>query len=232
MTRKTFKREDLKHIELSTETVDGKRFYRTPCGGLFPSVTTVLSAMKNKTYLNEWKRRIGEDEANTIMRKAAGRGTAMHYICEDYLNNKEDYIGGRMPIAVDLFRKIQPVLDDYVDVIYGNEIPLYSSELGTAGRTDMFCRFFGTNTIVDFKTATKDKKEDWIEDYFLQSTAYAMMLEEVYKNEKLIYIPQIAIIIALQEGETKYQMFVKKTSDYREKVKQVFNDYHKNTTKN
>lgn len=226
MTRKIFKREELKHIELTTETVDGKRFYRTPGGELFPSVTTVLSAMKDKTHLNEWKKRIGEDEANSVMRKAAGRGTAMHYICEDYLNNKDDYIGGRMPIAIDLFRKIQPVLDEHVDVIYGNEIPLYSKELRTAGRTDMFCRFFGTNTIVDFKTATKDKREDWIEDYFLQSTAYAMMLEEVYKDQKLIYIPQIAIIIALQEGELKYQLFVKKTKDYRDKVRSLFNEFH------
>ena len=83
----------------------------------------------------------------------------------------------------------------------------------------------GVNTIVDFKTATKDKKEQWIQDYFLQSTAYAIMLEEVYKDIQTIHIPQIAIIIAVEDGEQKQQLFVKKTSDYREKVLSFFTQY-------
>jgi genome maintenance exonuclease 1 len=90
----------------------------------------------------------------------------------------------------------------------------------------MFCRFQGLDTVVDFKTATKDKKDGWIEDYFLQSTCYAIMLEEVYGDIILHEIPQIAIVIAVEDGENKQQLFVKKTSDYREKVLNVFNNYH------
>lgn len=223
--RKIFKREDLNHIELSTETIDGKRFYRVPSGGLYPSVTTVLSSTKDNKGLHEWRQRVGEKKADEITRRAASRGTAMHLICEDYLSNKDDFLKDKPPTGIDLFLKIRPTLDEHIDLIYGNELPVYSDELQTAGRTDMFCRFMGTNTIVDFKSSTLDKREDWIEDYFLQSTAYAMMIEETYKNEKLIYIPQIAIIIAVEEGERKCQLFVKKTKDYRDKVKARFQKY-------
>lgn len=220
--KKIFKREDFKQIELSIETINGKRFYRVPSGGLYPSVTTVLSSTKDNRGLNEWRKKVGETKADEISRRASSRGTAMHLICEDYLNNKDDYLKNRLPTGVDLFLKIRPTLDEHIDLIYGNEIPVYSDELKTAGRTDLFCRFMGTNTIVDFKSSTNDKREDWIEDYFLQSTAYAMMLEETYKDKKLIYIPQIAIIIAVEEGERKHQLFVKKTKDYRDKVRKRF----------
>ena len=131
-----------------------------------------------------------------------------------------------MPLHIELFNHIRTILDKSVEVIYGNEIALFSHTLKTAGRTDMFCRFQGIDTIVDFKTATKDKKEQWIEDYFLQSTCYAIMLEEVYKDVQKIHIPQIAIVVAVEDGEEKQQLFVKKTSEYREKVLSFFADYH------
>lgn len=226
-SRKIFERKDLAQIDLDSTTIDGKRYYWTPDGALYPSVTSVLGSNQDKKAgLDRWRKQVGEQEANRISRRASDRGTALHSICEDYLLNKENFLAKRMPLHIELFNHIRPVLDENVEVIYGNELALFSHTLKTAGRTDMFCRFQGVNTIVDFKTATKDKKEGWIEDYFLQSTCYAIMLEEVYKDLGPIHIPQIAIVVAVEEGETKQQLFVKKTSDYRDKVFAFFNDYH------
>jgi genome maintenance exonuclease 1 len=114
--------------------------------------------------------------------------------------------------------------------VFGNEMALYSDTLKTAGRTDLFCRFQGVYTIADYKTSSKDKKEGWIEDYFIQSTTYAMMVEEMYRDIKPIHIPQLAIIIAIEGGESKHQLFVKKTADYRDKVKDIFSRYYEFNT--
>ena len=225
--RKLFERQDLPQIDLDSTTIKGKRYYWTPDGALYPSVTTVLSSNEEKKAgLDRWRKKVGEAEANRISRRASDRGTQLHQICEDYLLNKENYLAKHMPLHVELFGHIRPVLDENVEVVYGNELALFSHTLRTAGRTDMFCRFQGMNTIVDFKTATKDKKDGWIEDYFLQSTCYAIMLEEVYRDIMPLHIPQIAIVIAVEDGENKQQLFVKRTSDYREKVLKVFSDYH------
>lgn len=226
-SRKLFERKDLAQIDLDSTTIDGKRYYWTPDGALYPSVTSVLGSNQDKKAgLDKWRKQVGEAKANQISRRASDRGTALHSICEDYLLNKDNYLDKRMPLHIELFSHIRPVLDENVEVIYGNELALFSHRLKTAGRTDMFCRFQGINTIVDFKTATKDKKEGWIEDYFLQSTCYAIMLEEVYKDLEPIHIPQIAIVIAVEDGENKQQLFVKRTSDYRDKVFAFFDDYH------
>lgn len=222
-----FERQDLPQIDLDSTTINGKRYYWTPDGALYPSVTTVLgSNEEKKAGLDKWRKKVGEAEANRISRRASDRGTQLHQICEDYLLNKENYLAKHMPLHVELFGHIRPVLDENVEVVYGNELALFSHTLRTAGRTDMFCRFQGMNTVVDFKTATKDKKDGWIEDYFLQSTCYAIMLEEVYRDIMPLHIPQIAIVIAVEDGENKQQLFVKKTNDYREKVLKVFSDYH------
>lgn len=223
---KIFKRKVLPPVELKEVRVDGKRHYVTPEGNKYPSVTTILSATKDNTGLLEWRRRVGDEEANKITARATRRGTGMHLICEEYLKNNPEHKKGQSALAIELFNNIKPVLDEHVDEVFGNEISLYSDELKTAGKTDMFCRFMGVGSIVDFKTSTREKREDWIEDYFLQSTCYAMMVEECYRHIAPIYVSQMAIIIALEEGERKYQLFVKKTKDYRDKVKQRFAQYH------
>ena len=225
--RKYFERKDLDQIDLDSTTIDGKRYYWTPDGALYPSVTSVLgSNQEKKEGLQRWKEKVGEQEANRISRRASSRGTQLHQICEDYLLNKDTYLDKHMPPHIELFNSIRPILDENVEVVYGNELALFSHTLKTAGRTDMFCKFQGIDTIVDFKTSTKDKKEHWIQDYFLQSTAYAIMLEEVYKDIQPFHIPQIAIVIAVEDGEQKQQLFVKKTSEYRDKVMEAFSGYH------
>lgn len=229
-TRKQFVIEELPAIDLDSIYIDGKRYYKTPDGKFYPSVTTVLSAMKDKTHLEKWRKRVGDAEADRVSKRASSRGTEMHQICEDYLRNVDNFIGNNMPLSIELFRNIRPIIDKNVEVVYGNEMALFSHTLKTAGRTDLFCRFMGVNTIADFKTSIKNKREDWIEDYFIQSTVYAIMIEEMYKDIKPIHIPQIAILIAIEEGEDKYQLFIKKTADYRDKAKKLFADYHEQNT--
>ena len=131
-----------------------------------------------------------------------------------------------MPLARELFQNIKPVIDENLEVVYGNEMALYSDTLKTAGRTDLFCRFQGVYTIADYKTSNKEKRKDWIEDYFIQSTTYAIMVEEMYKDTMPIHISQVAIIIAVEEGEKKQQLFVERTSDWRDKARARFAQYH------
>jgi hypothetical protein len=214
-------RNDLPLIELKEEMIDGKRYYGIEGGEKFPSVTTVLSNRYNpekKEGLQRWRERIGEAEANRITKYATGRGTGMHNICERFMLNQENIFQKEMPTSIVLFKHIKELLEEKIGIVYGNEIPLYSKKLRTAGRTDVICQYEGIDSIVDFKTSTRDKKEEWIEDYYLQSTAYAIMVEEMYN----INIPQIVIIIAVEEGESKRQVFIKKTEEYYDKVVDVF----------
>lgn len=222
-----FLHEPIPQIDMDTVSLNGKRYYKTPTGQLYPSVTTVTSSVK-KQYIEEWKARVGEAEANRISRKATTRGTAVHSVCENYLANKPDYRRGVMPPTIELFNKIKPIVDDHVEVVYGIELALFSNELKTAGRTDLFCRFMGINTILDFKTSGKPKNEADIEDYFIQATTYAMMVEEMYADYKKLYIPQVAIVIAVDEAGAPGQLFVKQTTQYRAKARKLFDEYHEN----
>lgn len=193
--------------ELSTVNSDGKRFYQTPDGNLFPSVTTVMSIM-GKDAILAWRKRVGAEEANRISSKAARRGTKMHTVCENYLGNKE--LGNVMPDTMALFKQIQPMIDEYVDNVYAIEAPLYSEHLKVGGRVDCVAEFDGKPAIIDFKTSSRVKTEDNIQNYFMQCAAYAVMFEE----RTGISIPRIAIIMAV-EGDNPL-LFVKKRDDYIE----------------
>ena len=193
--------------DLATETVDGKRFYKTPEGLLYPSVTTITS-MHGKDKILEWRKRVGEAEANRISTRASGRGTRVHKLCENYLNNEDDYARKQMPDAVVMFKSIQPILDQYVDNIHALEVPLYSNHLRVAGRVDCIAEFDGKLAVIDFKTASKPKEEKWILNYFMQCSAYAVMYEE----RTGISVPRIAVVIAV--ADEKPQVFVKKRNDY------------------
>jgi genome maintenance exonuclease 1 len=180
-------------------------------------VTTVLGDKLDKTWLIEWKRRVGAREAKKVSGVATRRGSAIHGICERYVANEEDYLKGVMPIHQSMFSSIKTILDRYVDDIYGIEIPLYSLTLKTAGRTDLVAKYNGVPTIIDYKTSKKVKTESQILSYFLQSTVYSMMFERAYH----IPIPQIAIIIAVDD-EPQPLVFVKPRGIYVKKVLDVF----------
>jgi ATP-dependent exoDNAse (exonuclease V) beta subunit len=193
--------------DLTTETINGKRFYKTPEGLLYPSVTTITS-QHGKDKILEWRKRVGEAEANRVSARASGRGTRVHKLCENYLNNEEDFARDTMPDALVMFKAIQPILDKYIDNIHALEVPLYSDHLKVAGRVDCIAEFDGKLSVIDFKTSSKPKEEKWILNYFMQCSAYAVMYEERTK----IPVPRIAVVIAV-DGEQP-QIFVKKRNDY------------------
>ena len=200
---------------LERTEIDGRRYYTTP-GGVFPSVTTVLGEKMDKTAIEEWKQRVGKEEAERVSRQATVRGSAVHKLCEDYLMNQPIDPRRVMPFNMMTFKTIKPVLDQNVDVVYGIEAPLYSKRLNTAGTTDLLARFNSINSVIDFKTSKKQKKEEWIESYFIQAACYSMMAEELTGLE----FPQIVIIISNDEYEV--QTFVKKRDDYRDRVLEIF----------
>jgi hypothetical protein len=200
--------------DLETETINGKRFYKTPEGLLYPSVTTITS-QHGKDKIIEWRKRVGEEEANRISTRASNRGTKVHKICENYLNNEEDYartnpahIHKTMPDSIAMFKSIQPLLDEHVNNIHALEIPLYSHHLKVAGRVDCIAEYDGKLSIIDFKTSGKLKEESWIKGYFMQCSAYAVMYEE----RTGIPVSQIVIMIAVDSEHP--QVFIKKRNDY------------------
>ena len=185
-----------KFKELETETVNGKRHYVLPTGGLYPSITTILGWFKAKA-IKEWREKVGEEEAKKITVKSSRRGTAVHQICEDFLNNKEDCLIKHMPNNIVMFKSIRPILEKNIKVVHHQEVPLYSNKLSIAGRVDCICKWNDRPAIVDFKTSRKPKREEWITDYFEQCTAYSLMFEEMTK----IHIPDIKIVMAVEDSE-------------------------------
>lgn len=156
--RKIFKHNLVPEVDITTETIDGKRYYVLPDGQKFRSVTTVLDSALDKTALMEWKKRVGHEEAQKITVQAARRGTAVHSIAERYVLNEENYLRGAMPSGIDSFKGIQSLLDKHVDNILGIELPLYSVAMRTAGRCDLIAEFNGIPSVIDFKTSRKTKK--------------------------------------------------------------------------
>lgn len=212
-----FRYEALKDYELNTENKNGKRHYNVD-GELFPSVTTVLSSLP-KPGLDAWKARTGEAEAARIMNTAATRGTKAHKMWEEYLRNDVDFSKGMMPSSIMLFKQLQPWLDRNIDFLYGNEIALFSKVLRTAGRCDAIASVNGRPAIVDFKTSTEPKKEEWISNYYYQVTAYAIMVEEMYG----IVVEDAYILIAVEDGDP--QSFPIRTKKYKQEVIEIFTEY-------
>jgi len=219
LLRKHFRHNFVPTVELTTETIDGQRHYVLPDGVTkLKSVTTIIGERTDKTALLEWKKRVGEEEAQKISVQAARRGTAIHSIAERYVLNEDNFYGEKeMPINVESFKPIKQILDDHVDNILGVEIPLYSKALGCAGRTDLIAEYDGTLSVIDFKTSKRMKKAEWIENYFIQATCYAMMFEWIYK----IAVPQIVIVITVDDEKTP-QVFKLERSQYVNRVLEIF----------
>jgi len=214
--RKIFNHNLVTEVDVETTSIDGKRYYVLPDGRKFRSVTTVLSDALDKTALEEWRKKVGHEQAQRISTQAARRGTELHSIAERYVQNEDNYLRDAMPSSVDSFLPLKRILNERVDNILGVELPLYSVALETAGRCDLIAEFDGVPSVIDFKTSRKLKKEEWIESYFLQCTVYSMMFEWIYK----IKIPQIAILIAVDHEDP--QVFVKDRGQYVNRVLEIF----------
>ena len=205
--------------ELSTKTVNRKRFYQTPSGKLYPSITTVLQKQKMQGLM-EWRKRVGDDVANYIARTAANRGTKVHHMCEDFLNNNFDEdIHKKTFLPYMLFGQIKPHLEKNVNNIFAQECGLYSDKYRVAGRVDCIAEYDGKASIIDFKTSTKERNDDWNESYYIQASAYAEMFEE----RTGIEINQIVILVVTEDGIV--QEFIKDKSEYLEKLINAVDDF-------
>ena len=208
--------------EIHTETIKGKRFYVTPEGKKYPSITTVLSG-RSKEGINKWRKSVGNDVANNIMRTAAKRGTAVHQLVEDYLNNKELSNQEVLPLA--LFTMLKSELDDINNIVL-QEGGLYSDKWGIAGRVDCIAEYKGKLSVIDFKTSIREKKEEWVENYFIQGSAYCEMYEERFNQE----INQVVILIAAEDGAV--QTFIKDKKDYLPLLKPAIEEFNKDNETN
>ena len=207
-------------FDLKAETTDSGRLYTTPTGEKYKSITTVLSNY-NKKAIYEWRQSVGEERANEISRKAANRGTKVHKICEDYLNNEisELKMQVMMPDLKELFFKIKRDIDENVGKIYSQEQALYSDEFKIAGRVDLIAEWNGKLAVIDFKTSSKQKEEENIQNYFMQCTAYALMFSE----RTGLWIDDIVVLIATEEGPA--QVFERQIHDYRQPLVEYIDKY-------
>lgn len=202
-----FKHQDVPFLPIERETIDGVRYYKV--WGKeelvkMPSITSVIS-WKNKAKFAAWRKRIGEEEANNITRKATHRGTDCHTLIEEYLNNEEKF-SDVLPLSQYLFKQTKPDLDR-IDNILCQEQALYSTEIGIAGSVDCIAEFDGELAVIDFKTSKAPKPREWIEDYFVQCAAYACMLYEM----KNIIVKKFVIIMTCENGDcVVYQEYDKK----------------------
>jgi len=195
--------------------IDGKRYYKTT-DGIFPSVTSVLGSKLDKSGLEQWKKRVGEEEANKVSIQATNRGREVHDLCEKYLLNDPNYRAGAMPVNLFTFNTIKPYLDSRIGKIFGIELYLWSKSLNSAGACDLFAEWDGIPSIIDFKTSKRAKRPDMIESYFLQTTAYSIMAQELTGIET----PQIVVLIAVDDSET--QVFAESRRRYIPRLAEVF----------
>ena len=206
---------DLK--ELKTENIEGKRFYVTPKGNKYVSITSLLGNLSKQSII-EWRRRVGEAEANKISRQASSRGTRVHNICESYIKNQEGILEGVLPDAIDMFNSILPLLDR-IDNIHVAEGALYSDDLGVAGRTDLIGEFDEKLSVIDYKTSRKRKDWEMCHKYFMQGAFYA----HAFQERTGIPINNIVIIMAVEQNDP---IIFRETKDrWIEPLKQVITKY-------
>lgn len=210
MKKKKFNHQLVEHLDLKTETINGKRHYVLPDGKTkLKSVTSILSEVLDNSWVEEWKSRVGEEEAKKISTQSTNRGSSIHDMAEKYVKNDENFLKGQMPFNVYQFKPIKKILNKHVDNIRGVEIALYSKALKCAGRSDLIAEYDGVTSVIDYKTSKKIKTDDDIKSYFLQSTIYSMMFEVMYK----IPVPQIVIIMTV-DFEDEPLVFVKDRGNY------------------
>ena len=191
-----FNHIDIELPKLSRETIDGVRYYSVPDEEellKLVSITSVTSHF-NKDIFVKWRKRVGDEEADRITKRATKRGTDMHTLVEHYMKNEEL---PEVPPISDFLFKISKANLKRINNIYALEGSLYSKQLGIAGTVDCIAEYDGELAIIDFKTSAKPKPRGWIEHYFVQCMAYGCMLYELTG----ISVKKLVIIMACENGE-------------------------------
>ena len=196
--------------------IDGFRFYQID-GKNYPSITTVLGVQK-KEGLEKWRKAVGEEAAKWEMGRAARRGKATHALVEQYIKGETPSIRDVLPLG--LFRLMKPYIDQIDNVQLSEEI-MYSHKLTVAGQVDCVADYNGKLSVIDFKTANKERKEDWIENYYIQTCAYAIMYEELFGKR----IEQLVILMAGEDGTMR--SFIRDKKDFEPKLEESIKYFYK-----
>ena len=195
-------------FELEANTIDGVRYYTLPSGKKAPSITSITSFYNRQTFIN-WRKKVGEEEANKITKVATDRGTKFHDLVEKYLSNEDvSSLKGVLPSTKARWIAARESLNK-IDNIHALEKPLYSEYFGIAGRVDCIAEYEGELAVIDFKTSKKIKPEKWLQNYFVQETAYACMYYEMTG----ISVKKIVTLMVADNGDVKVYEKTNK-SDY------------------
>ena len=209
------------HVESPVELAEfrsftdatGTRFYESP-DGKYPSVTTV-TGWEKRQFFAEWRKKNPQESTRVL-----SVGNDFHKVVEDYLNN-EDYKKDSKQSAINLFNYIKPLLRN-IGKIHAQEVPLWSDMLRMAGRVDCVAEYKGKMSIIDFKSSRREKKPEYIDNYFAQATAYSIMWQELTGAK----IDQIVILISCEDGSI--QEFIEKPIDHVKRLKEMI-DYYRNS---
>ena len=215
--------EKYNYTKLNRDESTGKRLYATPEGHKVPSVTTVLDKTKpaeSRIALANWRKAVGEKKAQEITTEAANRGTRMHKYLEDYVTQGFLSDPGSNPFSQQSHKMADCIIKQGfgpVSEVWGNEVPLYFPEL-YAGTTDCVGVHNGEQSILDYKQTNKPKKLEYIDDYFIQLTAYALAHNEVHgtniRKGVILMCVKPAEIAPMQWGEPQYQEFILEPKDF------------------
>jgi len=205
--------ERYQYKPVERQQINGRRLYLTPDGRAVPSVTTILDKTKPaeaREALANWKRAVGEAKAQQITTEAASRGTRMHTYLENYIKGdvlKETVTNPFAQQSLDMAKVVITKGFPKISEVWGSEVPLYFPEL-YAGTTDCCGVHDGDQSILDFKQTNKPKKIEWIDDYFLQLTAYALAHNEIHGTN----IRKGVILMCSKDYE--YQEFIMQPKDF------------------
>jgi len=214
-------------VELNCKNKNGIRLYNIPNGDWVPSITSVTSFYNRQVFV-EWRKRVGNEEADRITKKATSRGTDFHEVAQDYMLNKELNWDNYRPLSKFMFYHLKPELDK-INNIHAIERTLYSEYLGLAGRVDCIAEYEGELAVIDFKTSDKIKPEKWIENYFVQEMFYA----SAYYEMTGISVKKLITLMVTPSGEIK--VFDKRNkSDYIKLLVRYIKEFvsHNTRTKN
>lgn len=200
--------------DIESIDIDGVRHYPVSDDKVYPSITSITS-FKTRKVIQEWRNRVGEEEAERISKKATTRGTKFHEICQNYLENKQLDKNDYDPLIWFMFHHAKPSLDK-INTVHAIERALYSHQLKVAGRVDCIAEYDGELAIIDFKTAEKIKPEKWIQNYFVQEMFYGC----AYYEMTGIPIQKLITIMVTPSGEVKVfdkrdkALYIKMLSQY------------------
>ena len=205
------------------QTPEGRK-YTNDQGDPVPSVTTILGDTGDKTALIAWRKRVGEQEANRISKESAGLGTKVHNALEKHILGETVEFGNNMVsvMAKDMSEAMINEGFTNIDELWGVEVGLIAEGL-YAGTSDAIGIYEGEDAIIDFKTAKKMKKREWIDDYFMQGCAYALAHNEMFDTD----IKKVAILMV--DRDSNFKDFViegKEFEEYCDKWSDRLADYY------